>query len=453
MASSKTERDKSYSRIRSHALGDKCESKGGGVLLLHVLFVIWRFKSPTRFTSMGGAEKQLLKLVNALTDDSKHSVTILTRKESGDPHKEALSSNVRVYRIPATTIPGFGVFVFSMILPFLILVLNVRKRFDIIHLPAPDLFIFAVYGIGKLLGIPVIVRIAADDFLIPAYSHSLGRWIKIILRSAILKMDAIHVLTPWACRCAQKLGGTTVRVYLIPNGVETPKLQRDYQRLTKRITYIGAMRFFPRKQKTEQKNLKFLIDSFKALLNHINDAKLVMVGDGNYRRHLERYAADLGLSEQVHFVGYQTEIDRFLLETDVFVNPSHHEGMPNTVIEAMACGVYVLCSDIRAHRFLIGNNEYGGLFDQTSEEDFGRRIIAFYAEPSKYARIAAKSRELVRHEFSIKRNMERIITMYHDVIHTLRLTITNTNRHVDQRKRKTCLKRGGPQRGVRSSMS
>lgn len=376
---------------------------------------------------MGGAEKQLLKLVKTLTDDTDHSITILSRKESGDPYKEALSSKACVYRIPATTIPGFGVFVFSMILPFLILVLNVRNRFDVIHLPIPDLFIFAVDGIGKLLGIPVIVRIAADDFLLPAYSHSLGKWIKIILRPAILKMYAIHVLTPWARRCAQKLGGTTVRVYLIPNGVETPKLQRDYQRLTKRITYIGAMRFFPRKQKIEQKNLRFLIDSFKSLLNHINDAKLVMVGDGNYRRHLERYAADLGLSGQVHFVGYQTEINRFLLDTDVFVNPSHHEGLPNTVIEAMACGVYVLCSDIRAHRFLIGNNTYGGLFDQTSGEDFRRSIIAFYANPVKYAGIAAKSRELVRTEFSMKKNIERIVSMYHDVVNTHQRTITSTN--------------------------
>ncbi|GAI79210.1 unnamed protein product, partial [marine sediment metagenome] len=64
------------------------------------------------------------------------------------------------------------------------------------------------------------------------------------------------------------------------------------------------------------------------------DLRLILVGDGNYRTYLERYVHEKGVQSKVSFEGYQLYIDRYILDSDIFINPSHVEGMPNTVLEA-----------------------------------------------------------------------------------------------------------------------
>ncbi len=381
--------------------------------MLHVLFVIWRFKSPKSFTGMGGAENQLLKLMNTLMDDC-HHLTVITRKTGNDPSEEFLSDHIRILRLQTTSIPGISMLVFFFLLPLAVVRCHLSNRIDVMHLPLPDLFVVAVYFLKLVLKIPAIARVAADEYLVPRHSRGVGKFSKYIIRSVMVRMDAIQTLTPAAYKSASKLGlGTT---YLIPNGVLLPQEHRDYRNLTNRITYIGAMRFFPHKQRIEQKNLVFLIESFAALLESMPDVELVLVGDGNYRRRLEELVKRKGLSQSISFVGYQSGINKYLLETDIFVNPSLHEGLPNTVIEAMASGVYALCSNIHAHRYLIGDGVYGDVFNHHSTEDFVRMVLRFYANPAAFTKKARDARELVQREFSMTNNVRRITSMYRDVI-------------------------------------
>lgn len=94
-----------------------------------------------------------------------------------------------------------------------------------------------------------------------------------------------------------------------------------------------------------QKGHWHLLRAMKAVIEQIPDAKLLILGDGEYRQRLLTLAEDLGISQNVYFPGYITAPHGYVRKADVFVLSSLYEGMPNAMLEAMACGVPVVAAD------------------------------------------------------------------------------------------------------------
>lgn len=88
------------------------------------------------------------------------------------------------------------------------------------------------------------------------------------------------------------------------------------------------------------KNLSFLIDVLNIFNN--NDVILLLVGDGEERKKLEKYAKTQGVYSQVRFVGMRSNVADYLSAMDLFVMPSKHEGLGISLIEAMANGLYCI---------------------------------------------------------------------------------------------------------------
>jgi len=135
-----------------------------------ICYVIWKFKSPKNFQQMGGAEKQLLKIVENLKNKNEIKVTIISKKMSDDSVEDSISPNVTIQRLKSSNIPIISVFIFSLVLFFHLISLNIKKKIDLIHLPLPDLFLLPILILRKILKFPVIARIAADE-LFPFRSH------------------------------------------------------------------------------------------------------------------------------------------------------------------------------------------------------------------------------------------------------------------------------------------
>lgn len=382
--------------------------------MIHICYIIWIFKSPKNFTGMGGAENQLLKIANSVKNEDNINITIFSRKMKNDLAEEEISKNANIKRINTTFIPILSMFIFMFMLFFKVIKLHKSKRINLIHLPLPDLYVFVAFLLRRILKIPVITRVASDE-LYPYEKHGLWLVNRLIVRSFMLILDGIQTLNSANRKLALELGYPSKKLYLINNGTIIPKEFRKYEQFTNNIVYIGAMRFHPEKQKIEQKNLIFLIDAFYDLIKKNNDIKLILVGDGNFRSKLENKVRDLGLEKKVIFAGYQTNIQKYLLSTDIFINPSWHEGMPNTVIEAMSYGVFLLCSNIHEHRFIIDNNHNGILFDHTSKKDFVQKVLNFYNNKKKSIEIAKNGRNAAIDQFSINKITKLVFDMYSNV--------------------------------------
>lgn len=93
------------------------------------------------------------------------------------------------------------------------------------------------------------------------------------------------------------------------------------------------------------KNHSYLIDIFKAVSEKNDNAVLMLIGDGNLRKSIEKKVIDLGLTSKVIFTGVRSDIPEILQAMDVFLFPSLYEGLPVTLIEAQAAGLHCIISD------------------------------------------------------------------------------------------------------------
>ncbi len=125
----------------------------------------------------------------------------------------------------------------------------------------------------------------------------------------------------------------------------------------------------------EQKNHAFLADIFKAVSKRIENARLLLVGDGPLKETFFEKIKALGLEEMVIFAGVRSDVPALLSAMDVFVFPSFYEGMPNTVIEAQATGLPCVIADtITKEADITGLVEYASL-DLTADE-WAERVMA-----------------------------------------------------------------------------
>lgn len=103
------------------------------------------------------------------------------------------------------------------------------------------------------------------------------------------------------------------------------------------VGHIG--RFMP------QKNHGYLIDIFKSVHDRNDSSVLLLVGDGDDRKTIEKKVQTLGLANSVIFAGVRSDIPALLSAMDVFVFPSKYEGLPVTLVEAQASGISCFISD------------------------------------------------------------------------------------------------------------
>ena len=92
------------------------------------------------------------------------------------------------------------------------------------------------------------------------------------------------------------------------------------------------------------------------------DLHYVIAGRGNLKEKLEQLAQELGVSGQLHLLGFRTDAKELFKMADFFAHPSFREGLSVAVMEAMASGLPIICSEIRGNIDLIKNNEGGFLF-------------------------------------------------------------------------------------------
>lgn len=95
----------------------------------------------------------------------------------------------------------------------------------------------------------------------------------------------------------------------------------------------------------KQKNHRYLLEAFRAIKEKREDAVLLLVGTGELEETIHNWVKELGLEDSVIFTGLRFDVPQLLSAMDVFVFPSLHEGMPNTVIEAQATGLPCVIAD------------------------------------------------------------------------------------------------------------
>lgn len=119
-----------------------------------------------------------------------------------------------------------------------------------------------------------------------------------------------------------------------------------------------------------RKNHEVVIRALSVLkqLDKLSHIEYVICGRGAYETDLKKLAEELGVADHIHFLGYRNDISEICNCADLFVFMSHQEGLPVALMEAMACGLPAVCSNIRGNTDLIEDGVTGLISNNTPEE-------------------------------------------------------------------------------------
>ncbi|MEN4018354.1 MAG: glycosyltransferase family 4 protein [Methanobacterium sp.] len=212
------------------------------------------------------------------------------------------------------------------------------------------ILIHTEHGSGNVIFLNTFVSLISK-----IYDFTLG---KLIIKSANVNIG----ISKASCEFLKIMGAKNT--YLINNGIDINLFVKKETNLKEElgipqnyriITFIGRLIY--------SKGVQDLIKVFKELKKDHSNTKLIIVGDGNYRKELEIIAND---DKNIMFLGNRNDIPDILSITDVFVNPSYSEGLPTSILEAISVGVPIVATNVGGTKEIF-SNEMGYLIDKNNE--------------------------------------------------------------------------------------
>jgi glycosyltransferase involved in cell wall biosynthesis len=162
----------------------------------------------------------------------------------------------------------------------------------------------------------------------------------------------------------------------------------------------------------QQKGHRFLLQA----ATRVPNAVFVLVGDGPERRTLEAQAEALGVRNRVVFLGYRQDIPDLLACADLLVLPSLFEGLPLSVLEAMAAGKPVIASDVGGTNEAVVPEQTGLLVPPANPWALAGAIRRMLFDRQLAQRLAVNGKERVRQEFSATTMVQSVMRIYDDVL-------------------------------------
>jgi glycosyltransferase involved in cell wall biosynthesis len=162
---------------------------------------------------------------------------------------------------------------------------------------------------------------------------------------------------------------------------------------------------------SKEKGIDILLQAISQLLRRNLSCQCIIVGDGYLKESLLEQVRELGLSNHVFLEGFQKDVKPYLLAGDAFVLTSHREGLPLAVLEAMACGLPCVVTNVGGNAEAVIHNLNGLVVNAGSVDEVVEAISYLLTHPQERAQMSERARSKAR-EFdmdTIMTNIQRII--------------------------------------------
>jgi len=329
-----------------------------------------------------------------------HNITVLTscfKRKFGYHVEEGMT----IFRCPAlrkkyfeSSLGEMFSFVFSALffMPWMIWKHRIQGTIVFFSLPCGLLGLM-----GKLFfNVEYVISLRGGD--VPGTEKRLNRLHKILqpLRRLILKRSQKVIANSEGLKNLAQ-NADPFEISIIPNGIDINYFfPRGYKKQNPHFEILFAGRL------SEQKNLTFLFRQLSVFQGRKRKWKLHIAGDGPLKKQIQRDAVTLGISDHLHWYGWveKKEILSLYQRADCFINPSLYEGMPNAVLEAMACGLPVIVSRVVGNTEVVIHGETGFLFELDDDESFQEALETISGEDALRIKMGQHARKRMENEFS-----------------------------------------------------
>lgn len=252
------------------------------------------------------------------------------------------------------------------------------------------------------------------DLKMRAYNW-LDRW-------SLPKADRlVTVCHAFARELASSTGVPLEKISVRHNSVR-PKLQAaagDVQSLRTRLGIASDERIVLTVGRLSQEKAQIdLVAAYQRLraTNPDISSKLIIVGDGPERRRLEAAADADGIRERVIFTGQMGEVQLFYAAADVFVLPSHSEGSPNVLLEAMAANLPIVATAVGGVPEIVENNETALLVPVNDPDAMAAALVRILSDQNLAERLTTNSAALAANQFTPEKYVRALVEIYGDII-------------------------------------
>ena len=265
------------------------------------------------------------------------------------------------------------------------------------HFAYPDGY--AATLLGRWLAVPVTITLRGTE-----YRHANAPQLAPLLTLALNRADHIFAVANSLKQVAVKLGVAPEKIEVVGNGVDTKRFAPQDRSACKAALGIApnAPVLISVGGLVERKGFHRVIALLPQLIAQFPQLSYLIVGgasaEGNNRAELEAQVADLALQNHVQFLGSRPvgELSALLSAADVFVLSTRNEGWANVFLEAMACGLPVVTTDVGGNKEVVTDERYGAIvpFDDADallkavtralSTTWDRTLVRQYAEQNSW---------------------------------------------------------------------
>jgi len=353
-----------------------------------------------------GAESMLVNLAGSLGIEGWQNIVGVFRN-SGNPHlevaKRAVDQGLQVEIIDCGGRMDWRAIAHIKTLIY-------RHGIDLVHTHGFKPNFYATLATPP--GIPLVATYHLDwpdrGVLLHCY-HLLDRLILKRFAKVVAVSEAI-------AKSLVRSGLGSRRVQVIANGVDfnqwpSPDPVQPIETGARNKTVVGVVgRLVP------QKGHIYLLQAARSILSAFPQVEFVFIGDGPERASLEHATASLGLSSNVRFAGQKSDMPAVYAGIDILVLPSINEGMPMTLIEALAAGRPVVATAVGDVPKLIRDGETGFLVEPRNPDALSSAIAKLLCDPPLCLRFAEEGRRRVLVHFSARAMADEYRELYSKVL-------------------------------------
>ncbi|MEK7746408.1 MAG: glycosyltransferase [Elusimicrobiota bacterium] len=358
-------------------------------------------------TTVGGAEKTLYTLATLLDPKKFQVAGVLSLKHKGEYAKKLEEAGVVVRSFDLAGVPGLG---------------ELQKLGMFIHETRPDLVHALMYQAiqvcraARMLGYAQFKLVSS-----PRVNYrTRGDW-SLLIDGWLKGADDLLLTESDASRdyLVKKMKYKPEKVQRIYNGVDISGWsvsKNERARLRGRIRVkpddilVGAVG-----RLDEQKGHAFLIEAV-AQLRAANPVRCVILGDGPLRSKLQGLIASLGVSNHVLLLGERPDVRDWLSAFDVFVQPSLWEGLPNSLLEAMAIGLPVVATRVDGMPEVVRHEVSGLLCAPKDAQALANAVRDLASDPVQRRRLGESAQQIVGENFLTRDMIGAYETAYSKVL-------------------------------------
>lgn len=198
------------------------------------------------------------------------------------------------------------------------------------------------------------------------------------------------------------------RVFVIHNGIIVPDTTLDC-RMKDHFLIGSAGRFFP------VKDYLFMVEVAREVVKKSNKIRFELAGEGPQLGDIQRLINKYGLEQYLFLRGFLPDMSPFYQELDIYMSTSLHEGIPMSVLEAMAYRLPTIAPKVGGLREIITDGIDGYLLSDRNPEDFANKCLLLHENHTLRHKMAHAAREKITREFSTQRMVENYIDIYRQI--------------------------------------